>query len=254
MSKIEWTEKTWSPIVGCTKISDGCKNCFAEKFAYRLACMEIADIDRYYKYANVIDWKIEKWNNQIFFDDEKINQPCKWKKPSMIFVCSMSDLFYESVPFKLIYGVFLTIVKCPQHIFQILTKRPEQALKFFKYAEIKEPLNNLWVGATVESQKYIDRIKYLLYIPAKVRFLNIEPCLEFINLKKINGIDWIIVGCESGPKRRPCKIKWIESIAYKCWEANVPLFIKQMEINGKVEKDINKFPKHLRIREYPNIK
>lgn len=243
MTKIEWTEKTWNPITGCTKISQGCKNCYAESIAKRF-------------------WKDRKFT-EIKFHEERLNQPLKWENPSMVFVNSMSDLFHESISYYIIDKIFYQMEIANQHTYQVLTKRPERMLEFAKaYCKKYEVPNlpkNVWVGVSVENQDTADeRIPILNKINAGTKFLSCEPLLEETILNRLSFfdfnnslIDWVIIGAESGAKKRECKIDWIESIVNQCKEENIKVFIKQLNIGGKIEKDINKFPEHLRIREYP---
>ena len=318
MTKIQWTNKTWNPVTGCTKISPGCTNCYAERMAIRQAWMECKNAKRKTKYINVvtIDKQTRGWNGKTFCDESALEIPLKRKKPTTYFVCSMGDLFHESVPFEFIDKVMQTISCYPQrHIFQVLTKRPERMAKYFKclYAgltkfhdgkEFQWPFKNLWLGVTAENQEMADkRIPILLQIPAAIRFVSIEPCLEDINLTELDdpnericlingltgnsindlcevpyykGLDWVIVGAESGPKARYCPLKNIRSIVNQCKDAGVKCFVKQIhmwkaktysgyellqyeenakEIDSKLKrvlvKDINLFPKDLQIREYP---
>ncbi len=212
-SKIEWTDKTWNPVTGCTKVSQGCKNCYAERIH-------------------------ERFNGQgsfkkVLAHPERLDQPLKWKKPFKIFVNSMSDLFHEDVPFEFIMEVLFVIRKCPQHTFQILTKRPQRMLDFFtKYAECGAG-HNIWLGVSVEDQATADeRIPLLLQVPAAVRFLSCEPLLWAIDLHIdwlwcYSHINWIIAGGESGPGARPMHPDWAISIRDQCQVAGVPFFFKQ---------------------------
>jgi len=181
MSKIEWTEKTWNPVTGCTPISAGCENCYAKKMAKRLQAMGVKGYENGFA---------------VTVHPEKLEQPLKWKKPRMIFVCSMGDLFHINVTQFDMLGVQDTIVRCPQHTFQVLTKRPE---RFAETCFSKIP-PNVWLGVTVESQKYVDRIKPLLAVkgPGK-RFVSVEPMLERVTIPKrmLKQLDLVIIGCES---------------------------------------------------------
>ncbi|MCL4533352.1 MAG: phage Gp37/Gp68 family protein [Deltaproteobacteria bacterium] len=208
-SKIEWTESTWNPVTGCTKISDGCANCYAEKLALRLKEMGQK------KYSNGFN---------ITLHPETINEPLKWKKPRMVFVCSMSDLFHKDIPSDFILKVFKTMNNAGRHIFQVLTKRPQRLL------EIRNEINwtdNIWIGTTVESEKYAYRIKYIKDIPARVKFLSLEPLLSSVGNISLDGIDWVIVGGESGPVSRPVRKEWITDIKDRCEDNGIPFFFKQ---------------------------
>ena len=239
MSKIEWTEKTWNPITGCTKVSQGCKNCYAESIAKRF-------------------WKDRKFTD-IKFHEDRLKQPLTWEKPSMVFVNSMSDLFHESISYFDLDTIFQIIWGTPRHIYQILTKRPKRALEYFN-TKSTPVHSNVWLGVSVENQDTADeRIPILNKINAGIKFLSCEPLLEETILNRLSFfefnqslIDWVIIGAESGAKKRECKIEWVESIVNQCKEENIKVFIKQLNIGGKIEKDIDKFPEHLRIREYPN--
>ena len=265
-TKIQWTEFSINPIVGCTKISSGCQNCFAERMAGRLANIGQK------KYQAVVKPKQNhsrsykpkwagKWNGKTYFDEFCLQIPLKRKKPTMFFVSSMGDIFCESVQFGDIEKVMATIENCPQHTFQILTKRADIMLEYFsgvgKAFELSY-LPNLWLGVTVEHPDYKNRIDILRQIPTTVKFLSIEPCLADMGELNLEGIDWIIVGGESGPGARYCELSNIHNIVDQCKKAGVKCFVKQ--IHGplhqgkkfKLIKDINQFPEDLQIREYPN--
>lgn len=216
-SKIEWTDMTWNPTTGCTKISAGCENCYAERMANRLQAM---GQERY------------KNGFQLTLQKDLVEQPFHWKKPRIIFVNSMSDLFHEDVPLEFIKRIFNTMNECEQHIFQILTKRSE------RLSEISEQLiwtDNIWMGVTIENENVIHRLTELKKVPAVVKFLSCEPLLSPIRNLELTHIDWVIVGGESGPKARPMKKSWVEHIFRQCREQNVPFFFKQW---GGVRKDL----------------
>ncbi len=228
-SLIEWTESSWNPITGCSKISDGCKNCYADRLALRLKKMGIR------KYRNGF---------RLTLHPEALNEPLKWKTSRMIFVCSMSDLFHEDVPDYFIKEVFRVMNDATMHTFQVLTKRAERLAEF---ADKVEWTNNIWVGVTVESEKYLYRVNFLKKVPAVVKFLSMEPLLGPVpGLRKvIEGINWIIVGGESGPNARPMKAEWVREIRDICAEFGVPFFFKQW---GGVNK--KKAGRKLDGREY----
>jgi protein gp37 len=208
-SKIEWTEMTWNPVTGCTKVSPGCKNCYAERMAKRLKRMGNM------RYRNGF---------AVTLHEELIDAPCHWKSPRLVFVNSMSDLFHEAVPVTFIRRVFNTMCRCPQHQFQILTKRAGRVVEL---ADRLEWPGHIWMGVSVENQEYICRAELLRQVPAAVRFLSVEPLLGAIDALPLEGIDWVIVGGESGAKARPMREEWVESILRQCRRAGVPFFFKQ---------------------------
>ena len=210
-SLIEWTESSWNPVTGCSKISDGCKNCYAQRLALRLKKMGVK------KYRNGF---------KVMLHTDALDEPLRWKNSRMIFVCSMSDLFHEDVPDYFIKEVFRVMNKATMHTFQVLTKRAERLAKF---ADKVEWSKNIWAGVTVESEKYLYRIDYLKKVPAVVKFLSMEPLLGPVpRLREvIDGINWVIVGGESGPNARPMKAEWVREIRDICKEFQVPFFFKQ---------------------------
>jgi len=214
MSKIEWTQVTWNPVTGCTKVSEGCQNCYAEKMHKRLQAMG--------------QYKYERPFREVWPCTNELNKDFG-KKPKMIFVNSMSDLFHDNVPVEFTDKLFHKIEAHPEHIFQILTKRSSN-LKFWTF-----PLN-IWLGVSVELAKYKNRIDDLRATNAKTKFLSCEPLLGDLGELDLSGIDWVIVGAESGPGMRECKIEWIENIVLQATAAKVPVFVKQAHINGKLVK------------------
>ncbi len=216
-SKIEWTEVTWNPVTGCSKISEGCRNCYAERMTRRLQAMGLE------AYQGLLDSK-GHFTGRLNLIVKALNEPLKQKKPAIIFVNSMGDLFHERVPFAYIDLVFETIRKCPKHIFQILTKRPQRALQ---YLLNKEPLPNVWLGVSVEKKDYRHRINILRAIPAAVRFISFEPLIGDICLFNTSGIDWVIAGGETGPGARPMHPYWVRNIRDICEVAGIPFFFKQ---------------------------
>ncbi len=207
---------TWNPVTGCTKISQGCKHCYAERMAKRLYAMGSA------RYRNGF---------KMTLHDDLIDLPRSWKKPRTVFVNSMSDLFQDEVPVDFICRVFDTMAACPQHTFQILTKR---GARLFDLAKFLPWPRNVWMGVSVEDMHVIDRIQYLAQVPAAVRFLSCEPLIGPLDDLPLIGIHWVIVGGESGPKARPMNPAWVESIFNQCQTAEVAFFFKQW---GGVRKD-----------------
>lgn len=216
-SHIEWTEATWNPVTGCTKISQGCKNCYAERMAKRLRAMGAA------RYRNGFDLTVH---------EEALDLPRRWRAPRRIFVNSMSDLFHDDVPVEFIRKVFATMEACPQHTFQVLTKR---ATRLADIAQCLPWPRNVWMGVSVEDQDATARIAPLTRVPAAVRFLSVEPLLGPLETLELTGIHWVIVGGESGPRARPMREEWAESVLRQCRAAGVPFFFKQV---GGVRKDL----------------
>lgn len=208
-SKIEWTEATWNPTVGCDKVTSGCKFCYAEVMAKRLKAMKIAG------YENGFEFTIMRNRFEI---------PLSIKKPTKFFVNSMSDLFHEKMPFEDLDRIFETIKNTPHHTYQILTKREKRLEEYFETREVPE---NVWLGVTVESSETKHRIDSLRKINAKIRFLSMEPLLNDVGELNLEGIHWIIVGGESGHKARPMKVEWAMNIKKQCEEQGSSFFFKQ---------------------------
>jgi len=210
-TKIEWTEKTWNPTTGCSKISAGCKNCYAEPLSKRLNAMGVK------KYIN---------NFQITEHQGALLEPLKWKKPQMVFVNSMSDLFHEGVSDEFILKVF-EVIKNTKHTYQILTKRADRLKEFEENVLKGQWPNNVWMGVSVENKETASRIAYLTETTAKVKFLSIEPLLGPLLNVDLKGVDWAIVGGESGHKARPMKPEWVINIQKQCEAQKVSFFFKQ---------------------------
>jgi protein gp37 len=208
-SSIEWTESTWNPLTGCTKISPGCKNCYAERMAKRLQAMGQPN------YTNGF---------RLTLHPHALELPLLWKKPQMVFVNSMSDLFHEDVPEGYIHQVFEIMRRAHWHVFQVLTKRAER-LEMLS-PSIDWPAN-VWMGVSVETAPYVSRIDRLRTTRAAVKFLSLEPLLGALEELDLAGIDWVIVGGESGPRARPMKREWVGSIRDQCLAAGTPFFFKQ---------------------------
>ena len=210
ISKIEWTEQTWNPTVGCTKISPGCKHCYAETMSKRLTAMGTPGYENGFALTLLAD---------------RLNDPIKRKKPTVYFVNSMSDLFHERVPDEYIEKVFEVIAQTPHHTYQILTKRGARMARYFRTRSVPA---NAWLGVSVEDRKYgVPRIDHLRKVPATIRFLSVEPLLSDVGELDLSGIHWVIVGGESGPKARPMKTEWAEAVREQCQEQGVSFFFKQ---------------------------
>lgn len=229
-SRIEWTEQTWNPTVGCTKVSPGCKNCYAEVMAKRLQAIGVRGYENGFRLTLV---------------PERLAQPLERRKPTVYFVNSMSDLFHEKVPFDYIRRVFDVMAHAPQHTFQVLTKRAGRMAEFCQGITVPP---NVWLGVSVENRKYgLPRIDVLRSINTHVRFLSVEPLLEDLGRFNLAGIQWVIVGGESGWKARPMKPEWVESVKQQCDAANVAFFFKQW---GAWGADGQKRSKHANGRRY----
>ncbi len=222
VSTIEWTDSTWNPVTGCTKISPGCKNCYAEVIAERFRGVP--------NHPYVQGFDIRLW-------PQRLELPLKWKKPRRIFVNSMSDLFHPYVPDEFINRVFETMCKASNHQFQVLTKRPERMLEYMEswdknMGPLAEKHPNIWLGTSIETEKYMERAFLVSRLSSSVRFLSCEPLLGSLDLRPVlsgehGRINWVIVGGESGPRSRPMKKEWVTEIRNQCRSAEVPFFFKQ---------------------------
>jgi len=208
-TSIEWTQTTWNPVTGCTKVSAGCLNCYAERMASRLKAMGQPN------YKNGFS---------LTCHPHMLDIPRRWRKPRLIFINSMGDLFHKDVPLKFIRDVFELIQTTPRHTYQLLTKRSERLAELSHFLTWPK---NLWMGVSVETQSETRRIDQLRKVPAEIRFLSIEPLLGPIPSLDLKGIDWVIVGGESGPKARPMKEEWVLEIKAQCYDSQVPFFFKQ---------------------------
>lgn len=210
ISRIEWTEQTWNPTVGCTKISAGCKHCYAETMAKRLQAMGTPG------YEDGFALKLLP---------QRLSDPLNRKKPTVYFVNSMSDLFHDRIPDAYIGQVFDVIAQTPHHTYQILTKRAARMARYFRTRSVP---NNAWLGVSVENRKHgVPRLDHLRQVPARIRFLSVEPLLEDIGELNLIDIHWVIVGGESGPKARPMKQEWADAVRLQCEEQGVAFFFKQ---------------------------
>jgi len=208
-SNIEWTESTWNPVTGCTKISPGCKHCYAERMSIRLKAMGQPN------YFNGF---------RLTLHEHVIELPLRWKRPQTIFVNSMSDLFHKDVPVDFIFKIFNVMTQASHHKFQILTKRSKRLLEL--HSRLPWP-SNVWMGVSVENSDYLFRIDHLRQTGAQIKFVSFEPLLGPIHDLDLEGIDWVIVGGESGPRARPMAPDWVREIRDKCLSAKVPFFFKQ---------------------------
>lgn len=247
-TKIQWTDRTWNPVTGCTKISPGCLNCYIERTPpFRIAGR-----------------KFEHGKIPLQFHADRLNQPDTWKKPQMVFVNSLSDLFHQDVPFEFIDQVFATMVRNPRHVFQVLTKRPQRFIEWVESRSVSSRIpKHIWCGVSVENQKAMGRISILNSLPCETRFVSFEPLLEPISIGLGTFVDWAIIGGESGPHSRPCDIQWITKLADDLAMLSIPTFIKQLGSNAlfdgapksfadKKGGDPEEWPVRLRVREFPH--
>ncbi len=224
-SSIEWTESTWNPVVGCTPVSPGCLNCYAARMALRLQTMPGKTGQKYARTASRARDGRPVFSGRVNLDEASLDAPRSWRLGRIIFVNSMSDLFHEDVPFDFIRRVFDVMESCPQHTFQVLTKRPERMIELA--SDLPWP-DNVWMGTSVESRDYYDRVRTLQQLKrASVRFLSCEPLLGPLPRLPLKGIDWVIVGGESGPGARPMDGAWVAQIRDQCEDRGVPFFFKQ---------------------------
>ena len=208
-SSIEWTQVTWNPVTGCTKISHGCRHCYAERMSKRLQAMGLEKYRRGFSVAT---------------HPETLGEPLTWRKPRIVFVNSMSDLFHDAVPAKFIESVFEVMNQASQHTFQILTKRPTRVVRLDKWLRWT---SNIWLGTSIESERWIGRLAALSETGAQTKFLSLEPLLGPLSNLDLHGVDWVIVGGESGPGARPMQEDWVREIRDNCVNHEVPFFFKQ---------------------------
>ena len=233
-STIEWTEVTWNPVTGCTKISDGCKLCYAERMSRRLRAM---GLDKY------------KEGFAVAVHESVLNEPLRWRRPRLVFTNSMSDLFHESIPPAFIEAVFEVMNRASQHTFQVLTKRPGRV------AALDERLRwtpNIWLGVSIESERWLGRLERLRETSARTKFLSLEPLLGPLPGLPLEEIDWVIAGGESGPGARPMEADWVRDIRDNCLESNVPFFFKQW--GGIFKKKTGRMLDHRTWDQMPEMK
>lgn len=254
MTKIQWTDETWNPTRGCSRTSPGCLNCYAERMAHRFS-----GPGQPYEGLTTIRNGRPRWTGEVRFVPKMLEVPLRWSKPRMVFVDSMSDLFHPAVTNEQIAAVFGVMSACPQHTFQVITKRAWRMREWFEWVDKQRrrndmpqrtPPTNVWLGTSVESQAAAEeRITELLWTPASVRFVSAEPLLERVEFRYawLTGedvdatfsprLDWVIVGGESGPGARPCNVDWIRSIVRQCQAAGVACFVKQLGSNPMMRHD-----------------
>lgn len=240
-TKIEWATDSWNAVTGCTKISEGCRNCYAERMARRLAGRFGYPADEPFR---------------VTLHPDRLEQPLKWKKPRRVFVCSMGDLFHHMIPITFVKSVWNVMAACQQHTFLVLTKRAKLMQQSVNtLINMGWPvLPNVGLGVTIEKPEYSWRADYLRRTQAAIRFISFEPLLgSFTDYPGVfDGMDWIIVGCESGMRRRPMSLCWAVNLVRLCRVvSDASIFVKQLPINGNVSHEPSEWPEDLRIREYP---
>jgi protein gp37 len=234
-TSIEWTDATWNPVAGCTVLSPGCTNCYAMRMAARLDAMGM----KKYRGLTRKSGGRAKWTGKIRLDQEALAVPARWRRPRRIFVNSMSDLFHDAVPVIFVAEVWKVMESTPQHTYQILTKRPERMAEIT--AKFKK-LRNVWLGTSVESGDYLDRIDALRNVDAAVRFVSFEPLLSSVAAANLTGVHWAIVGGESGPRSRPMLERWVDEIEAACRSTGTAFFFKQWggvrkKVTGRTYRD-----------------
>jgi protein gp37 len=210
-SAIEWTEATWNPVTGCSKVSPGCAHCYAENLSKRFGWTREP-------------WTLQNAEENVRLHHERLDVPLRWRKPRMIFVNSMSDLFHELVPLEFIWEVFDVMAEAEQHTFQVLTKRHERMAEL---APLIDWPDNVWMGVSIENARWIERADALRSVPAAVRFISAEPLLGPLHGLDLDGIDWLIAGGESGPRHRPVREEWLLDLRDRCDDDGVAFFFKQ---------------------------
>jgi len=228
-TSIEWTDATWNPVAGCTVITPGCSNCYAMRMAARLDAMGVE------KYAGLTRKSGDRyvWTGKVTLDERSLDAPLGWRKPRKIFVNSMSDLFHTDVPEEFIARVWSVMEQTPQHTYQILTKRPDRMNTVVSNLSLPV-LPNAWLGTSVEDAAVLSRLDDLRRVPAALRFVSFEPLLGSVGSADLSGIDWAIVGGESGPRARPMLEEWVDEIRLRCAVAGTAFFFKQW--GGKNKK------------------
>jgi protein gp37 len=235
-SAIEWTEATWNPVTGCSKVSPGCAHCYAETLSHRFG------------------WSKEPWTpanaaKNVRLHYERLEQPRRWRRPRVIFVNSMSDLFHENVPLDFIEAVFAVMAECDQHVFQVLTKRHQRLAELAPSLEWPE---NVWMGVSIENNRWVERADYLRQVPAAVRFISAEPLLGPLGELDLTGIDWVIAGGESGPGHRPMREEWVLGLRDRCLAERVSFFFKQW--GGRTPKSGGRLLQDREWSEMPSSK
>ncbi len=248
MSSIEWTDKTWNPTVGCSAVSPGCDHCYAVTVARREMQTAHKGLTRG-----------GDWTGEVRLLPDRLETPLHWRKPRRVFVDSMSDLFHPDVPGRFIADVFNVMARCPQHTFQVLTKRPQRMRAVLDALCWDAQLRNVHLGTSIESDRYVFRADHLRATPAAVRFLSLEPLLGPVPSLDLTGVGWVIVGGESGPGARAMDPEWVRDIRERCAEAGVALFVKQAGVvlarqwgcAHRAGGELGEWPEEFQVRQFP---
>jgi len=245
MTTIEWTDVTWNPVAGCTVLSPGCTNCYAMRMAARLEAMGTP------KYVGLTrkSGGRAKWTGKVRMDSASLEAPLTWKKPRMVFVNSMSDLFHDGVTAPFIARVWGVMANTPQHTYQILTKRPERMAEITKDLPL---LRNVWLGTSIENADYLGRIDHLRKVNAVIRFISFEPLLASVGQPDLSDVDWAIVGGESGPLARPVEFRWVDDIRKACRIHGTAFFFKQW--GGKRKHETGRLLRGRPYDEFPSVR
>ncbi|HEY4276048.1 MAG TPA: DUF5131 family protein [Rhizomicrobium sp.] len=244
MTTIEWTDVTWNPVAGCTVLSPGCTNCYAMRMAARLEAM---GTPKYVGLTRKTGGRA-KWTGKVRMDTNSLEAPLKWKKPRMVFVNSMSDLFHDGVLAPFISRVWGVMANTPQHTYQILTKRPERMAEITKDLPL---LRNVWLGTSIENADYLGRIDHLRKVNAVIRFISFEPLLASVGKPDLTDVDWAIVGGESGPLARPVEFRWVDDIRKACRTHRTAFFFKQW--GGKRKHETGRLLRGRPYDEFPVV-
>lgn len=249
VAKGMWWDRAWGLVQGCTKVSAGCTHCWAEREAHMHSCQKSEAMQ--YRFGGVTD-PTGKWAGDIRLLWDNMGLPLKTFRPQTWAV--WNDLFHHRVPGHFVQNAYRVMAEAPQHTYILLTKRADR-MRGFQTQFRLQPKSNEWLGVTAENQEWADkRIPVLLRTPAAVRFVSLEPLLGPVDfVAQDYDLDWLIVGAESGPGRRPCKIGWVRDIVGQCKAASVPVFVKQLNIDGRVSKDMAEWPEDLRVRQFPEV-
>jgi protein gp37 len=272
-SKISWTESTWNPILGCAKVSAGCDNCYAIRDAHRMRSNPNEKVAAAYEGLTVVQNGRPNWSGKVRYLPERLDQPLRWKRPRRIFVNSMSDIAHEDVSQEAFNAILDMMLKADWHTYQVLTKRPERLLRLLEPVLLRADLPDeilpphIWLGVSVENVKAMERIPPMMQFPSHVAWLSLEPLLEPLPNLPLDGINWVVIGGESGTlngahRARPMAEQWVEDILGQCRRARVAAYVKQLgtqwaaryESGHRAGADPAEWPEWLRVREYPENK